>query len=203
MYRYYLKRTMDFIISLVALPMFLIILIVVGPTIYFSDKGSIFYNADRLGKDGFVFKMYKFRTMRMNAPDIRNSDGSTYNSDVDPRLTRIGNFLRKTSLDEVPQFLNVLKGDMSLIGPRPDLPEHLSLYEGNEVRKLSVRPGLTGYNQALYRNTIPWKERIQNDIYYIDNMTFILDLKIIVMTIFTVVGQNKVYIQNREEHDEN
>lgn len=194
---------MDFIISLVALPMFLIILIVVGPTIYFSDKGSIFYNADRLGKDGFVFKMYKFRTMRMNAPDIRNSDGSTYNSDVDPRLTRIGNFLRKTSLDEVPQFLNVLKGDMSLIGPRPDLPEHLSLYEGNEVRKLSVRPGLTGYNQALYRNTIPWKERIQNDIYYIDNMTFILDLKIIVMTIFTVVGQNKVYIQNREEHDEN
>ena len=122
----------------------------------------------------------------MNAPDIRNEDGSTFNSEKDPRLTKIGNFIRKTSLDETPQILNVIKGDMSIIGPRPDLPEQLSLYEGNEVRKLEVRPGITGLSQAYYRNTIPWKQRIQHDIQYIDNISFWLDVKILFRTILSV-----------------
>jgi len=194
MYRNYFKRFVDLILALLALPFWLIILIIIGPIIYFEDKGSIFYNAPRLGKNGKVFKMYKFRSMKMNAPDIRNKDGSTFNAEDDPRLTKIGRFIRKTSLDETPQLLNIIKGDMSIIGPRPDLPEHRELYEGNEVRKLEIRPGITGYNQAYFRNTIPWKERIQNDIYYIDHLTLWLDIKIFFKTIISVLKREDVFI---------
>ena len=132
MYRKFFKRFFDVVLALVALPLGLIILAIIGPVIYFQDKGSIFYNAPRLGKDGKIFKMYKFRSMKMNANDLRNEDGSTFNSENDQRLTRIGKFIRETSLDETPQLLNIIKGDMSIIGPRPDLPEHLKLYVGNE-----------------------------------------------------------------------
>ena len=114
------KRAIDFIIGLIALPFILLVTVVIAPLIYFNDKGPIFYNAERLGKNGIPFKMYKFRSMMVNAPDIRNEDGSTYNGDADPRVTKIGRFMRKTSIDELPQFLNVLLGNMSLIGPRPD-----------------------------------------------------------------------------------
>ena len=136
MYRKYFKRIFDLILVLVGLPLWFIILAIVGPIIYFQDKGSIFYNAPRLGKDGKIFKMYKFRSMKVNAPDIRNEDGSTFNSEDDSRLTNIGKFIRKTSIDEIPQLLNIIKGDMSTIGPRPDLPEHREQYVGNEARKL-------------------------------------------------------------------
>ena len=112
--------------------------VIVAPIIYFSDKGPVFYNSNRLGKDGKIFKMYKFRTMKNNSPEIRNEDGSTFNSEDDPRLTKFGRLLRKTSLDETPQLINIIKGDMSIIGPRPDLPEHRELYTGNEERKLEV-----------------------------------------------------------------
>jgi lipopolysaccharide/colanic/teichoic acid biosynthesis glycosyltransferase len=132
--------------------------------------------------------------MKVNAPDIRNQDGSTFNAETDPRLTKIGRFLRKTSLDETPQLLNVLKGDMSMVGPRPDLPEQRVLYEGNEDRKLEAKPGLTGYNQAYYRNAIPWKERIQNDIYYIDHMSFLFDFKILLRTIMAVFRRKGVFL---------
>jgi len=132
--------------------------------------------------------------MKINAPDIRNKDGSTFNSEDDPRLTAIGRFIRKTSLDEVPQLLNVIKGDMSIIGPRPDLPEHQAMYEGNESRKLEVRPGVTGYNQAYFRNTIPWKKRIQNDIYYIDHLSCWFDIKIFFRTIASILKRESVYV---------
>lgn len=194
MYRIFFKRLFDLILSLIALPFWLIILLVIAPIIYFQDKGSIFYNAPRLGKDGKVFKMYKFRSMKMNAPDLRNEDGSTFNAEDDPRLTKIGRFIRKTSLDETPQLLNIIKGDMSIIGPRPDLPEHREMYEGDEERKLEIRPGITGYNQAYFRNTVPWKERIQNDIYYIDNLSFLLDIKIFLKTIVSVFKREDVFI---------
>ena len=154
MYKKYFKRILDLALAIIALPIWFIILIVIGPLIYFEDKGPIFYNAPRLGKNGKIFKMYKFRSMKVNAPDIRNEDGSTFNSEDDPRLTKVGRILRKTSIDEIPQVLNVLKGDMSFIGPRPDLPEHKNYYEGNEIRKLEVKPWITGYNQAYYRNAI-------------------------------------------------
>lgn len=194
MYKRFFKRVVDLAIALIALPFWLVVLIIIGPLIYLEDRGPMFYNAPRLGKDGKVFTMYKFRSMKANAPDIRNEDGSTFNSEDDPRLTRIGRFIRKTSLDETPQILNVIKGDMSIIGPRPDLPEHMELYKGDERRKLEVRPGITGYNQAYFRNTIPWKERIRNDVYYIDHLSFCLDVKIFVRTVFSVIRRGNVFV---------
>ncbi|RHW32116.1 sugar transferase [Neobacillus notoginsengisoli] len=194
MYKNFFKRLLDLALAIIALPFWLIILIAIGPIIYFQDKGSIFYNAHRLGKDGKIFKMYKFRSMKLNAPDIRNDDGSTFNSEDDPRLTGVGKFIRKTSLDETPQLINVIKGDMSIIGPRPDLPEHKDLYEGNEGRKLEVKPGVTGFNQAYFRNTVPWKERIQNDIYYIDNLSFWLDLRVLIKTAISVLKREAVFV---------
>ena len=199
MYHNFFKRIFDLVLAIIALPFWMIILVVVGPMIYFQDKGSIFYNAPRLGKDGEIFKMYKFRSMKMNAPDLRNEDGSTFNAEDDPRLTKIGKFIRKTSLDETPQLLNIIKGDMSIIGPRPDLPEHMELYEGNEVRKLEIRPGVTGYNQAYFRNTIPWKERIKNDIYYIDHLTMWMDIKVFFKTAVSVLKREDVFVVTKSE----
>ncbi len=200
MYRNYFKRLFDLIIAAIAFPFWLIILIVIGPIIYFQDRGSIFYNAPRLGKDGKVFKMYKFRSMKMNAPDLRNEDGSTFNAEDDPRLTSIGKFIRKTSLDETPQLLNIIKGDMSIIGPRPDLPEHMNMYEGNEVRKLEIKPGVTGFNQAYFRNTVPWKERIKNDIYYIDNLSCWMDIKVFIKTALSVLKREAVFMEEKSEN---
>lgn len=200
MYKRYFKRIIDFVLALIALPFWLLIVIIIGPIIYFQDKGSIFYNASRLGKDGRIFTMYKFRSMKVNAPDIRNEDGSTFNSEDDPRLTSIGKFIRKTSLDETPQLLNIIKGDMSIVGPRPDLPEHQALYEGNEARKLEIRPGVTGYNQAYYRNTIPWKERIKNDIYYIDHLSLSMDIRVFLRTAVAVLRREDVFLQKKTEN---
>lgn len=197
MYKNIFKRVFDLILGLIALPCWFIILVIIGPIIYFQDKGAIFYNAPRLGKDGKVFKMYKFRSMKLNAPDLRNEDGSTFNSEDDPRLTKIGSFIRKTSLDETPQLLNIIKGDMSIIGPRPDLPEHRELYEGNEERKLEIRPGVTGFNQAYFRNTVPWKERIQNDIYYIDHLSWWHDIKIFFKTAISVLKREDVFVAEK------
>lgn len=202
MYKGLFKRALDLSLAIIALPFWFVILIVIGPIIYAQDKGNIFYNAPRLGKDGKIFKMYKFRSMKLNAPDIRNEDGSTFNSEDDPRLTKIGKFIRKTSLDEIPQLLNIIKGDMSIIGPRPDLPEHQDLYEGIEIRKLEVRPGVTGYNQAYFRNTVPWKERIQNDIYYIDHLSFMLDIKIFFKTAESVLKREDIFV-NQAASDSN
>ena len=200
MYRNLFKRIFDLILSIIALPFWLVILFIIAPIIYMQDKGPIFYNAPRLGKDGQTFKMYKFRSMKMNAPDFRNEDGSTFNSEDDPRLTKIGKIIRKTSLDETPQLLNIIKGDMSIIGPRPDLPEHLVLYEVNEFRKLEVRPGVTGYNQAYFRNTIPWKERIKNDIYYIDHLTVWMDIKVFCKTAVSVLKKEAIFVEQKIEN---
>ncbi|HEY9059405.1 MAG TPA: sugar transferase [Pseudobacteroides sp.] len=201
MYTRVVKRLLDLILSIIALPFLLIILFIIGPIIYLNDRGSIFYRASRLGKNGVTFKMYKFRSMKMNAPDIRKEDGSTFNSNNDPRMTKVGKFIRKTSIDEVPQIINVIKGDMSIIGPRPDLPEHLALYEGNEGRKLEIRPGITGYSQAYFRNTIPWKERIQYDIYYIDNLSIWFDIKIFIKTVISVLWQRGIYVTKSQTLD--
>lgn len=185
------------ILALIALPLWFIILIFIGPCIYFQDKGSIFYNAPRLGKDGKVFKMYKFRSMKLNAPDIRNEDGSTFNSEDDPRLTRIGKFIRKISFDETPQLLNIIKGEMAIIGPRPDLPEAMESYTPFEKVKLSVRPGITGYSQAYFRNLISSKDKFRNDVYYIENLSLILDLRIFFKTIFSVVLRKNIFIEDK------
>ena len=191
MYGKFVKRLLDILIALIGLPFFALIFIFIAPFIVIEDKGPVFYNAPRLGRGKKVFKMYKFRSMRVNAPDLRNEDGSTYNGDEDPRVTKIGRFIRKTSLDETPQILNILKGDMSLIGPRPDLPDALEVYRGDEDQKLNVRP--TGYSQAYHRNSIDLHERFKEDVYYANNVSFLLDVKIFFRTISTVLLRKGVY----------
>ncbi len=187
------KRIIDFLLSLMILPVLLILIVVVGIAIKMDDRGPIFYFADRIGYHGKIFKMFKFRSMKVNAPDMRYADGSTYNSQDDPRVTRVGRFLRKTSLDEVPQFLNVLFGHMAFIGPRPDSAFYLSEYTEEERVILNVRPGITGYNQAINRNAVGTKEKLQNDIYYVQHMSFLFDIQIIFMTIKSVLFSKNVY----------
>lgn len=193
LYAKYIKRCMDIILSVLALPFLLLLVVSIAPIVWLSDRGPVFYNAKRLGYKERVFKMYKFRSMKVNASDIRNADGSTINSENDPRQTKIGKFLRKTSIDELPQIINVLKGDMSFVGPRPDLPDAVEIYLGDEKLKLQVRPGITGYCQAYYRNTLDIHERFKLDVRYANEITMSLDLKIILKTFSTVILRKGVY----------
>ena len=193
MYRKYIKRILDLIFAIILLPFALIVIVVYGILIKLEDGGPIFYCGKRLGKNGRIFVMFKLRTMKVNAPDLRNPDSSTYSSDDDPRLTKVGRILRKTSLDEIPQIFNILIGNMSFIGPRPDLPEHISCYEDYEKRKLEVLPGISGYNQAYYRNSIEWKERLKNDVYYVDHISFFVDIKIVLKTIKNILLRKGIY----------
>ena len=193
MYKHIIKRFFDILIGLVALPFVLILIVLLGPIIYFTDKGPIFYNGPRIGLHGKVFKMCKFRSMKVNAPDIRTADGSTFNSEDDPRVTKIGRFMRKTSLDEIPQFLNVLAGQMSFAGNRPDTPRMLDVYTDEEKKWLLItKPGITGYSQAYYRNSTTCEEKIANDIYYAKNESFAMDVKIILRTIKTVLFRENI-----------
>lgn len=182
----------DLIIGLLALPFVLLLVIIIGPLIWLDDKGPVFYKAKRIAKGGGFFSMYKFRSMKVNAPDIRLENGDTYNGDDDPRVTKIGRFLRKTSLDEIPQFLNVLIGNMSFIGPRPDTPDFLYEYKEKYPDILTIKPGITGYNQAYFRNSIDGGEKMKNDDYYAKNLTFIMDVKIVFKTIWTVLARENI-----------
>lgn len=192
------KRALDIVVGIVAMPFLAVIAIVAAPLIVLEDKGPVFYNAPRVGKDGVEFKMYKFRSMKVNAPDLLMPDGSTYNGADDPRMTKVGAFMRKTSLDEMPQFLNVLKGDMSVIGPRPDLLRETELYEGCEREKLLVKPGITGYSAVMVRNSAPWHERLALDVHYVRNVSFAMDLKIFFKTFQTVFSQEGVYVESED-----
>ena len=192
MYKSFFKRLFDLVIGLCALPFVILFIIVVGPIIWFDDKGPIFYKAKRISKGGGIFKMYKFRSMRVNAPDIRMENGDTYNGDDDPRVTKVGRFLRKTSIDEIPQFLNVLIGNMSFIGPRPDMPDFLEVYQKEYPAILTIKPGITGYNQAYFRNSIDGAEKMKNDDYYAKHLTFGMDVKIVFKTIKTVLFRENI-----------
>lgn len=194
MYVHFFKRMIDFVVALCLLPLFCIIYIVLAPLYFFMDNGPMFYSGKRIGRYGKPFSMYKFRSMKVDAPDIRLKDGSTYNGDDDPRVTNLGRFIRKTSLDEVPQILNVLKGDMSLIGPRPDPLDWLDKYKEEEKVFLNVRPGITGYNQAYFRNSADAQEKIDNDVYYAKNISFVLDAKIVMKTVKTVLFRENVNV---------
>lgn len=193
MYRAFGKRIFDLIIFLVGLPIFILVFLIFTPLIWYEDYSTPFYNALRVGKDGKLFKMYKFRSMKMNAIDIRNADGSTFNAINDQRLTKIGAFIRKMSIDEVPQVINVLKGEMSFIGPRPDLPDALVKFTEHQKEKFKVLPGISGYTQAYFRNSIELKQRIENDIYYVNNISFLFDLKILWETILTILLRKNIY----------
>lgn len=195
MYKFFFKRVIDILIGLFALPFVLLIIICCAPFIWLTDRGPIFYNATRAGKGYKPFKMFKLRSMYVNSPDLKNPDGSTFNSDNDPRVTPIGRFLRKTSLDEVPQFLNILLGDMSFIGPRPKLYVGEEVYNGfsDEYKKsFKVKPGVTGYAQAYYRNSITQDEKFHWDAYYADYISFGMDLKIIWQTVISVIARKNI-----------
>lgn len=195
MYKHFFKRLFDIIGSLIILPFVLLEIIILAPFIWLTDKGPVFYNAQRAGKGYKPFKMFKLRSMYVNSPDLRNADGSTFNSDNDPRVTPIGRIMRKTSLDEFPQFLNILIGDMSFVGPRPKLynPEK-KLEEMNYdwKKSFSVKPGVTGYAQAYFRNSITNEEKFHWDAYYADNVTFLMDLKIIFQTVWSVIARKNI-----------
>lgn len=193
MYEKYIKRIIDFFIALVGLPFFGLVFLFVAPAIIIDDGFPVFYNAKRIGQDGKLFRMYKFRSMKNNAPDIRLADGSTYNGENDPRVTKVGKFLRNTSIDETPQLLNMLKGDMSLIGPRPDPPDWLEKYPEDIRVFLKVKPGITGYSQAFFRNSVDGEEKMKNDAYYAMHCSFAMDVKIFFKTILTVLGHENTY----------
>lgn len=199
MYVSFFKRVCDFLLGLIALPFVLIAIIILGPIIWFTDRGPIFYAGKRIGQNGKPFGMLKFRSMKVNAPDIRLADGSTYNGDDDPRVTKIGKFLRKTSLDEIPQFLNVLVGQMSIIGIRPDPLDWLEKYNEHERVILTVKPGITGYNQAYFRNSADGETKLRNDVYYAEHISFVLDVKIFFKTIKTVLLRENVNIDKNRE----
>ena len=193
MYKNFIKRIFDLLIGLCAFPFLLLIILIVAPLIYFDDPGPVFYPSRRAGKNGRIFSMLKFRSMKVNAPDLRNADGSTFNSEDDPRQTKIGKILRKTSIDELPQFLNILIGDMSLIGPRPVLESQLASFTEEEKGKLKVLPGITGYTQAYNRNQLPTHEERMMDAWYGEHISFWLDVKIFFKTIETVLHPSRVY----------
>ncbi|MDC7783890.1 sugar transferase [Priestia megaterium] len=199
MYKIFSKRIVDFLLSLIALPFFLICYALVAIAIKLDDGGPVFYCGERVGKGLKKYKMYKFRSMVINASDIRNEDGSTFNSSHDDRLTRVGRVIRKLSIDELPQILNVLKGDMALIGPRPSPSGNTHLYSEEYLRKFTVRPGITGYTQAFFRNGASIEQKQKSDVYYVDNLSFSLDIKVFFKTLLTVIKQEGIYTNEKSK----
>ncbi|MCH4889711.1 sugar transferase [Acidaminobacter sp. JC074] len=198
MYEKYFKRIFDILVCIIGLPIFLIIFVGVCIAIKIEDGGPIFYNANRIGKDFKLFKMYKFRSMKVNAPYILMEDGTTFSSDHDERVTKVGHFIRLTSLDETPQLLNVLKNDMSLIGPRASLEDSIDTFLKDEVDKMKVKPGITGYSQAYYRNNKSSREKRVVDAWYANHVSLKLDLRIFFKTFTTVLNHRGVY-SNHED----
>ena len=196
----FLKRLIDIVGSglgiLILIPVFLII----GILIKLEDpKGSVFFSQKRNGLNGKEFNMYKFRSMVHNAEDLLESlmsknemDGPVFKIKDDPRITKIGKSIRKTSLDELPQLFNVLKGDMSLVGPRPLLVDYLQYYNDEQIKRHNVLPGLTGWAQVNGRNSITWKEKFKLDLWYVNNYSLKLDIKIVFMTIYKVLKRDGI-----------
>lgn len=181
-YRKFIKRALGFIISLIALLCLSPLLLVVSIWLHFANKGAgAFFLQERPGKDSKIFRIIKFKTMT----DERDADGKLL-PDED-RLTRVGRFVRSTSIDELPQLINVLKGDMALIGPRPLLVRYLPLYSPEQARRHEVRPGITGWAQCHGRNTVSWQEKFRLDVWYVDHCTFKTDMKVLFMSIKKVL----------------
>ena len=177
MYRTYLKSFFDFLASFFGLILLSPLLILLIISLYFANKGQPFFIQKRPGKNGKIFNIIKFKTMN----DLKDPQGKLLPDSE--RMTKIGSFVRKTSLDEIPQLINVLMGDMSLIGPRPLLPEYLILYNDFQIRRNEVKPGITGWAQVNGRNTISWSQKFEFDVWYVDHFSFILDIKILILTV--------------------
>ena len=178
-----IKRTFDLIVSILLLVIFSPVYMVLALAVRLMDGSPILFSQSRLGRGGVPFDIYKFRTMVPGARDLRNPDVSAFTASDDPRVTPVGRFLRRTSLDELPQLFNVLKGDMSMVGPRPDQVDQLAYYSEEEQLKLSVRPGITGLAQISGRNQISWQQRKSLDLEYVSQQSLWLDIQILLKTI--------------------
>lgn len=186
MYRAFIKRFVDVIVALLVLVLTFPILIITLVALAIVNRGTPFFMQTRPGKGGVPFRVIKLKTMR----DAVDSHGRDLPDSE--RLTKLGSIVRKTSIDEIPQLVNVLKGDMSLIGPRPLLMEYLDLYSTFQMRRHEVRPGITGWAQVNGRNNLSWPEKFQYDVYYVDNQSFIFDLKILWMTVLNVIRASDI-----------
>ena len=189
MYRKYLKRWLDFVIVFCVLAVIWPILLLVTLWLHFANKGAgAFFTQERPGRNGKIFKVIKFKSMT----DERDADGNLLPDAC--RLTKVGRFVRATSVDELPQLINVLKGDMALIGPRPLLPRYLPYYTKREQLRHTVRPGITGWAQVNGRNNVCWDERLELDAWYVEHLSFFLDVKIVLMTVKNVICRKDVTV---------
>ena len=187
MYKNFFKRLLDFIISLIALLLIGWLLIIIAIWLHYANKGAgAFFFQERPGKDAKIFKVIKFKTMT----DERDAEGSLLPDEN--RLTKVGKFVRSTSIDELPQLINVLKGDMALIGPRPLLVQYLPLYSAEQARRHEVRPGISGWAQCHGRNAISWNEKFKLDVWYVDHCTFWTDIQVIFITIKNVLMRKDI-----------
>ncbi len=187
MYKHFFKRFFDFWISLIVLVIISPILLVVTIWLHFANKGAgAFFFQERPGKDGKIFKVIKYKTMT----DERDAEGNLLPDEA--RLTKVGKFVRTISIDELPQLVNVLKGDMALIGPRPLLPQYLPLYSPEQARRHEVRPGISGWAQCHGRNAISWTEKFKLDVWYVDHVSLVTDLKVIWITIMKVLKRDGI-----------
>lgn len=197
MYKHFFKRVIDFTLSACALLIIWPILLIVAIWLHFANKGAgAFYLQERPGKDGQIFKIVKFKSMT----DERDDDGNLLPDKM--RLTKIGRFVRSTSIDELPQLLNVLKGDMALIGPRPLLTWFLPLYSEEQAQRHKVRPGITGWAQVNGRNTVFYSKKFEYDVWYVNNLSFVLDIKILYMTIKNVINKKDIGLGIEDEVDD-
>lgn len=186
MYRKYLKRLFDFLLSLIAFIILIPIMLLISIIVCVKLGRPIIFKQKRPGKNEKIFTLYKFRTMT----DEKDKDGNLLPDDE--RITKFGKFLRSTSLDELPELINIIKGDMSIVGPRPLLIEYLPLYNKEQKKRHNVRPGLTGLAQVNGRNNLDWEERFKEDVYYVENLSLIMDIKIILKTIIKVIKREDI-----------
>lgn len=191
----FVKRIVDIILSFIALVLLSPLLILIVCFIRVDSKGSAIFSQDRIGKNGKTFKMYKFRSMYINAEEekqtllsLNEMTGPMFKIKNDPRITRVGRIIRKTSIDELPQLWNVLKGDMSLVGPRPSLPNEVEQFEEWMLKRLDVKPGLTCYWQVMGRNSLPFEEWMKLDVKYVQDRNLFIDFKLIFKTFFVLFG---------------
>ena len=196
MYKNFIKPAIDFVFALVGFLFLSPVFVLVTIGLFFANDGKPFFFQLRPGKDGKIFKIIKFKTMT----DKKDENGNLL-PDAD-RLTKIGSFVRKTSLDEIPQLLNVIKGDMALVGPRPLLPQYLELYNDFQRRRNEVKPGITGWAQVNGRNSISWEKKFEYDVWYVDNVSFLLDVKILIMTVLKVVKSEGINEQGQATSNE-
>lgn len=190
MYRNFFKRAIDLVSSLLAFIVLLPVFIIITILLFVLNQGKPFFFQQRPGKNGRIFRVIKFKTMN----DRRDAAGNLLPDEL--RLTAVGKFVRKTSLDELPQLLNVIKGDMSLIGPRPLLVDYLPLYNATQKRRHEVRPGITGWAQVNGRNAISWEQKFHYDVWYVDHLSFALDMRIILLTIKKVIRSEGINSAN-------